>query len=105
DHSAEDECGTRLCIVSEMYRKYLPFLNLQGPINVLDLGSNGGGFPLMLLFEGLCVAKLVCVEMNPQTYTRALLNISRNFSCRYRVINAAVSGTATTFDLRLGRGG
>src|SRR5262245_11139755 len=53
DHSAEDECGTRLCIVSEMYRKYLPFLNLQGPINVLDLGSNGGGFPLMLLFEGV----------------------------------------------------
>lgn len=53
DHRGGDENGTRLCFVSDMYKKYLKVMRLSGPINVLDLGANGGGFPLMLVTAGV----------------------------------------------------
>jgi FkbM family methyltransferase len=91
DHRGGDQCGTRMCIATDMYRKYLPHFNLQGPVRVLDLGANGGGFPLMLRIEGIEVARAVCVEMNPLTYQRLQLNLATNLGLSAVAINAAVS--------------
>jgi FkbM family methyltransferase len=104
DHRGGDENGTRLCLVSDMYKKYLRVMKFSGPINVLDLGANGGGFPLMLVLAGIPLKRVVCVEMNPQTFTRLQFNIARNVQGDHRVINAAVCGTRRTLDLVLGSG-
>ena len=92
DHRGGDENGTRACIVSDMYRKYVPLFSLQGPINVLDIGANGGGFPLMLKLAGVKLASVVCVEMNPATYSRLLVNLGSNLGHPAVAINAAVCG-------------
>ena len=104
DHRGGDENGTRLCLASDMYKKYLKVMKFSGPINVLDLGANGGGFPLMLVLAGVPLKRVVCVEMNPQTFTRLQFNIARNVQGDHRVINAAVCGARRTFDLVLGSG-
>ncbi len=85
-----DACGTRLCIATDMYRKYLPLFHLPTAPNVLDLGANGGGFPLMLAVEGIMPSRLVCIEMNPFTYNRLKLNLATNFGQKAVAINAAV---------------
>lgn len=90
DHGGGDECGTRPCIATDMYRRYLPFFSLRGPARVLDLGANGGGFPLMLKIAGLELAAVVCVEMNPLTYRRLQLNLITNLGFRAVALNAAV---------------
>jgi FkbM family methyltransferase len=105
DHAAGDECGTRLCLTSQMYKKYLPLLDINGPINVLDLGANGGGFGVMLAVENVPIKKIVGVEMNPHTFMRAQFNITRNIRAECRVIHAAVCGERRQFDLLLGKGG
>jgi FkbM family methyltransferase len=105
DHAAGDECGTRVCIVTRMYRRYLPLMSFSGPINVLDLGANGGGFGLMLVAGNVSVQKIVCVELNPQTCMRAQFNMARNISGETKVINAAVCGERRDFELWLGPGG
>lgn len=92
DHRGGDEGGTRMCIVSDTYRKYLPLFDLKGPVRVLDLGANGGGFPLMLKIAGVELVRVVCVEMNPITYTRLQLNLSTNLRFSSVAINAAVCG-------------
>jgi tRNA1(Val) A37 N6-methylase TrmN6 len=53
-----------------MYREYLPFFTFSGPARVLDLGANGGGFPLMLRLAGIDLARVVSVEMDPMTFLR-----------------------------------
>lgn len=58
DHSAGDESGTRLLLTSPMYQQFLPQLNFTKPINVLDLGGNGGGFGLMLKRNRVPIKKL-----------------------------------------------
>jgi FkbM family methyltransferase len=90
DHHAGDQCGTRMCIASDMYRRYLPLWKLEGPVRVLDLGANGGGFPLMLSLAGIQLNLAVCVEMNPLTYRRLEVNMATNFGGRVVAINAAV---------------
>jgi len=92
DHRGGDETGTRMCIVTDMYRKYLPLFSLKGPANVLDLGGNGGGFPLMLKLEGVQMGTVVSVEMNPATYSRLLVNVKSNLGFSAVAINAAVCG-------------
>jgi FkbM family methyltransferase len=107
DHRGGDQCGTRMCIASDTYGKYLPFFNLKGPVTVLDLGANGGGFPLMLSIAGIEVARAVCVEMNPLTYHRLQLNLATNLGSAAVAINAAVCAMpeGTEIPMRLTRGG
>ena len=92
DHLGGDENGTRQCIVSGMYRAFLPFLRISQPARVLDLGANGGGFPLMLKLEGIQLAQVVCVEMNPVTFSRLAFNLATNIGSIAIPINAAVTG-------------
>jgi FkbM family methyltransferase len=107
DHRGDDENGTRMCIATDMYRKYLPFFVLPGPTRVLDLGANGGGFPLMLKIEGVELTRIVCVEMNPMTFQRLQLNLATNLGSRGVAINAAVCGMNpdTEIMLKPSRGG
>lgn len=92
DHRGGDECGTRGCIVNDMYRKYVPLFRFQNDVRLLDIGANGGGFPLMLMLEGLKLAQVVCVEMNPLTCLRLQLNLQTNLGFSAVAINAAVCG-------------
>lgn len=104
DHHGGDASGTRYCIASNMYRQFLNLLPCDREVTVLDLGANGGGFPLMLLAEGFRFRQLACVEMNPQTYSRLQFNIARNVPSDYRLFNVAVCGNRRNFDLPLGMG-
>lgn len=92
DHRGGDACGTRVCIATDMYRKYLPSLSLPASPRVMDLGANRGGFPLMLAIEGIKPSRLVCVEMNPLTCGRLQVNLATNFGLDAVAINAAVCG-------------
>lgn len=92
DHRGGDACGTRVCIATDMYRKYLPSLSLPPAPRVLDMGANGGGFPLMLAVEGIQPSRVVCVEMNPLTCGRLQVNLATNFGPDAVAINAAVCG-------------
>lgn len=107
DHRGGDQNGTRECIVGDMYRKYVPQLRLQEPAHVLDIGANGGGFPLMLLLEGVTLASVVGVEMNPATYSRLLVNLQSNVGPSAVAINAAVCGLNASQEILLApsRGG
>jgi FkbM family methyltransferase len=107
DHRGGDQAGTRECIASDMYRRYLPSMSLRGPISVLDLGANGGGFPLMLKIEGFAIGRAVCVEMNPLTYKRLQVNVGTNLGASTTAINAAVAGQGNDAEilLRPSRGG
>lgn len=95
DHGGGDENGTRSCIATDMYRRYLPHFDLPRPARVLDLGANGGGFPLMLRIEGIKLARVVSVEMNPLTFLRLQLNLVTNLGAPAIAINAAVCGVST----------
>jgi FkbM family methyltransferase len=92
DHKGGDASGTRNCIVSEMYRAFLPLLSVPMPARVLDIGANGGGFPLMLKLSGIELRRVVSVEMNPVTYSRLCFNLATNIGRIGYPINAAVSG-------------
>jgi FkbM family methyltransferase len=101
DHRGGDENGTRTCIATDMYLKYLPFFVLNKPARVLDLGANGGGFPLMLKIAGIELVKVVSVEMNPMTFARLQLNLSTNLGTKAVAINAAVSGVTEETEIAL----
>jgi FkbM family methyltransferase len=107
DHHGDDENGTRTCIATDMYRKYLPFFMLPGSARVLDLGANGGGFPLMLKIEGIDIDRVVSVEMNPITFTRLQLNLATNLGQSAVALNNAVCGIAEESEILLkpNRGG
>jgi FkbM family methyltransferase len=105
DHSAGDANGAREVLTSPMYRQYLGQMELQGPLNVLDIGSNNGGFPLLLRSEGLSLKKLACVEMNAKTFSRLRFNVERNFDCEADLVNGAVCGHHQMLEVTLGEGG
>jgi FkbM family methyltransferase len=104
DHSAGDANGAREVLTTPMYRQYLAQMDLNGPLNVLDIGSNNGGFPLLLRSEGLAFKKLTCVEMNPKTFSRLRFNVERNFECEAELINGAVCGQRQVLEVQLGEG-
>lgn len=104
DHNAGDASGTRLCIVSDLYKRFLPLMKLPPRIRVFDLGANSGGFALMLLLNGRQFSQLLCVEMNPNTFRRLDFNIHQNISGDVRALNAAVCGARKTLQLSLGKG-
>ena len=104
DHGAGDPNGARHLLVSSMYQHLLGRMKLQGAINVLDLGANGGGFPLMLHANQIRLRKLACVEFNPNTFSRMRFNIERNLDCEFIGINAAICGERRALEIRLGSG-
>lgn len=104
DHAGGDSSGTRLCIVTDIYKRFLPKMQLGSTLTVFDLGANGGGFPLMLLVNGKRLSRLVCVEMNPNTFQRLQYNIGHNVDGEFTLVNGAVCSSRTKFDLILGNG-
>ncbi len=104
DHAGSDHNGTRLCLISDIYTRFLPFMELPETIAVFDLGANGGGFPLMLHLQGKRFSRLVCVEMNPNTFQRLRYNITRNIKGDIDLEHAAVCGNNQQLKLRFGRG-
>jgi FkbM family methyltransferase len=104
DHNGGDACGTRLCLVSDMYRQFLGYMSLPDEIIVCDIGANGGGFSLMLKASGLEINKLVCIEMNPNTWSRLMFNINNNFSCKRECLNLAIGGQDRELEVYLGKG-
>jgi FkbM family methyltransferase len=107
DHHGGDASGTRGCIVGDMYRRYLPSIALSGKLRVMDIGANGGGFPLLLRLEGAEFARVVSVEMNPLTFQRMQLNVAANIGPAAVAINAAVCGEGQPTEIFLSptRGG
>jgi len=103
DHSGGDATGTRMAIASTMYRRLLPRMRLDVPVNLLDLGANGG-FPLMLSIHGVALRRCVCVELNPKTFARLTFNVRYNIDCAFKGWNVAVCGEPRDFELYLGTG-
>ena len=104
DHAAGDQCGTRHVLVSQMYKRFLPYMKLSASTNVLDLGANGGGFPLMLNMSGIRLKKVVCVEFHPDTFLRMRFNIERNLDCEFIGYNVAICGEPRVVEVYLGVG-
>ncbi len=90
DHDGGDASGVRECIVSDMYRKIIPFMKLQSPLTILDCGANTGGFPLLFHTEGFVLSKVVSVEMNPYAYSRLQYNLFTNLNAKTICLNAVV---------------
>lgn len=105
DHSAGDANGAREILATDMYRQFLRKMNLADPINVLDLGANNGGFPILLESEKIRIKKLVSVEFNPKTFSRMRFNIERNLKCEFYPVNKALTGEAREFEIGFGKTG
>ncbi|WP_296579169.1 FkbM family methyltransferase [Xanthobacter sp.] len=104
DHHGGDETGTRACLTSPMYRLLIPLMALKGPLTLVDIGSNGGGFPILLSDMGFALRKIVAVEMNPRVFARMQLNLVQNFDAELKLFNCAISGQAGTINADFGRG-
>ena len=104
DHSAGDANGAREVLTSPMYRRFLPLMKFDEAINVLDLGANNGGFPLLLQSAGVPLKKVLSLELNPKTFTRLRFNLERNLSCAVVALNAALCGKAGLLRVALSAG-
>jgi FkbM family methyltransferase len=105
DHLAGDQNGTRDCIAGPMYRELFKEMQLPRQLRLLDLGANGGGFPLLCLDLGFELADLTCVEVNPFTHSRLTLNIRHNAGLRPKILNVAVGGHSRELKLSFPAGG
>jgi FkbM family methyltransferase len=105
DYAGGDHCGTRACIATDMYRRYFSALPQNKPLRVLDIGANGGGFPLSLALAGFNFERVVCVEMNPATFGRLKFNVESNFAPAAVCLNAAVYSSDGHLDAPLGGAG
>lgn len=105
DHAAGDANGARDLLVSDMYREHLRRMILPKELNVLDIGANNGGFPLLLASEGFTFRKLVSIELNPKTFDRLQSNLSRNFGPEVTALNAAVCDTEREIEFSAGDAG
>lgn len=106
DHEGDDENGTRAALVTDMYKRHLSRLSYEKPINILDLGANGGGWLLLVATMGFSLRKVVAVEMNPFTYSRLQFNIVHNLHSLEKpvILNQAVCGTPKSYAINFGRG-
>lgn len=104
DHAAGDANGAREVLTSPMYRRFLPQMKLDGEINVLDLGANNGGFPLLLRADDIRLKKVVSIELNPKTFTRLRFNLERNLPGQVVVLNGALCGENCRLKVALGEG-
>jgi FkbM family methyltransferase len=92
-------------LTTSMYKENFREMNLKSPLNVLDIGSNIGCFPLALRSEDFEIKKLACIELNPRTFSRLRFNIERNFDSGFELINGAVCGSERELEMTLGAGG
>lgn len=104
DHAGGDQNGTRACLTSGMYDQAIDGLSKTQPLNVLDLGANGGGFVLNLLAKGFTLGRTLCVEMNPHTFSRLHFNLMRNMKGGI-ALNAAAWSDNGVLDVAVGNGG
>jgi FkbM family methyltransferase len=104
DHLAGDANGAREVIVSPMYRQFIREMKFAAPVNVLDIGANNGGFPLMLRANDIALKKVVSVEFNPNTFKRLRFNLERNAGCDFTALNAALCDEARELEVSLGEG-
>ena len=105
DHRGGDAAGTRAVLATSMYRRFLKYLPKAEICTILDLGANGGGFPCLLVANGYHLKKVVCVEMNPNTFRRLQFNIQTNLPLANPVcLNQAVAATAGMAQLHFGEG-
>ncbi len=104
DHAGGDSNGAREVLTSPMYSRFLPQMKIDGPVNVLDLGANNGGFPLLLHTSGIKLKKVVSVEFNPRTFTRLHFNLTRNLPGDVVPVNAALCGKTRMIEATLGNG-
>jgi FkbM family methyltransferase len=104
DRSGGDANGAREILTSPMYRRIIPKMKFNAPVNVLDIGANNGGFPLLLTTSGVELRKILSVEFNPQTFVRLNFNLTRNLDCDVLPLNAALCGTDCIIDCSLGKG-
>lgn len=104
DRAGGDANGAREVLTSSMYRSFIPKMELSGTVNVLDLGANNGGFPLLLKTNGIELKKVVCVEFNPRTFTRLYFNLMHNLSCEVIPLNLALCGEERLIEISLGGG-
>ncbi len=105
DHSGGDQNGTRACLTSGMYDQALDGLPKTRPLNVLDLGANGGGFVLNLLAKGFMLGTTLAVEMNPNTFSRLHFNVMRNVPGRKTALHAAAWSDNGSLEVGVGHGG
>ena len=105
DFEGGDGAGARQLLSTDMYSRYFSLLPKRQGLKILDLGANGGGFPLCLHDNGIDFSKVVCVEMNPHTYARLLFNVDRNFPRSVTAVNAAVTGDGAAVEISDTRGG
>lgn len=105
DHRGADAGSIRTCVAGTMYRRFVAQMKLGQCLTVADFGANVGGFSCLLKVLQLDVDRLLCLEMNPNTYERLRFNICTNFSLNNTsVINAAVCGEPRQIPLSLGVG-
>jgi FkbM family methyltransferase len=107
DHSAGDQDGPRACIIPGLYDPFLSAMNLDSPVNFIDLGANAGGFVLSLLKHDHTIRKGICVELNPITWSRLTYNLFANVVGAYNkivILNGAVSSSDGHIDIKLGQG-
>jgi FkbM family methyltransferase len=105
DCSAGDANGAREVIATSMYKKFVREMKLTSPLKVFDIGANNGGFPLLMKTMGYELEKTVCVEMNPNTFSRLRFNVESNVRDNCVLYNAAVCGVSRELELNLGTGG
>lgn len=70
DVKGGDVNGIHDTITSRMYRDLLPKGLWDSEISVLDIGANAGGFSMLLAILGISIKRLVCVEMNQNTFSK-----------------------------------
>ena len=104
DRTGGDANGARELMTSPIYRRFFSKMKFDGAANVLDLGANNGGFPLLLAASGIELKKVVSVELNPHTFSRLHFNLTRNLDCDLVPVNAALCGEEKTFEMKFGTG-
>jgi len=104
DHRGADTASICHCLGTDAYKQFLSQINITGSINVVDMGANVGGFSLLIKHLNIEVKKLLCVEMNPNTFSRLQMNIMTNYGPEAMAVNAAVCAEPTEFQLELGVG-
>jgi FkbM family methyltransferase len=104
DIAGGDVHGAREVFTSPMYTRFFAKMKLSEPVNVLDLGANNGGFPLLLEVSGITIKKVVSLEFNPNTFIRLSFNLARNLAGRGVAVNAALCGEPKVISVDLGKG-
>lgn len=104
DHAGGDANGAREVLTTSMYTEHLARLQLGGPVKVLDIGANNGGFALLLKRLGVAIERIVCLELNPRTCMRLQFNLDRNIDAPHEVVNAALCGRSGSLTIKLGQG-